>query len=98
MSIKGLSSGALFAKVKACSTELLSEEDYIKASSCADLSDFASFLKAQRNMKHALLLFCQHLLFPTVLCLSNNFACLCPGSKKAFMYGVYIKAVRLGLY
>ena len=45
MSIKGLSSGALFAKVKACSTELLSEEDYIKASSCSDLSDFASFLK-----------------------------------------------------
>ena len=45
MSIKGLSSGALFAKVKACSTSLLNEGDYAKAAACPTLSEFASFLK-----------------------------------------------------
>lgn len=45
MSIKGLSSGALFAKVKACSTALLKDDDYIKAASCTSLAEFASYLK-----------------------------------------------------
>ena len=45
MSIKGLSSGALFAKVKACSTELLTDADYLKAASCTSLPELASFLK-----------------------------------------------------
>lgn len=45
MSIAGLSSGALFAKVKACSTALLTDDDYMRAASCENLSDFASYLK-----------------------------------------------------
>lgn len=45
MSIAGLSSGALFAKVKACSTALLTDEDYVRAAASENLSDFASYLK-----------------------------------------------------
>ena len=45
MTINELSQSALFAKVKACSTSLLSEQDCIKAASCSSLADFASYLK-----------------------------------------------------
>lgn len=45
MSIAGLSSGALFAKSKACFTGLMSSEDYSTAASFGNLAEFAAFLK-----------------------------------------------------
>ena len=45
MNVKGLSKSALFAKVKACSTAFLSDDELFKAASCTDLADFASYLK-----------------------------------------------------
>lgn len=53
MSIAGLSSGALFAKSKACFTKTFCDEDYSTAASFQNISEFASFLKNKTSYSEA---------------------------------------------